>query len=404
MALRAGVNAVFSSIRVLHALLEGYGHQVIWWLRALVDWGDPRSSMGGKRLILLLVGMPLFFLVQLGHIVFLLLDEILFPRHRSAPIVRPLFILGIPRSGTTYIHRTLAAGEGFVTVTTWEALLAPSIVQRRLIRGLARLDRGLGAPGARMVTWLSHRMAGGLEDVHAVEPSAAEEDYLLLLPAGGCFLLTLALPGRFGPAQLGWLDQDLSPGRRRRLLFLYRRLLQRHIHAHGNSGRLLSKNAAFGGWIAGLRDTFPDARFLISIREPTAALSSQISAIADAGARFGTATDSVAFQRLFLAWYEATLSHLAETVSHWPAETAVILDMAELRAAPGALLVAALERLGEGPDPARVAQLMALPSGGRSPHRHAVDELALDGEELRARLLPPYQRLCDDLHYIEAAR
>lgn len=38
------------------------------------------------------------------------LDELLFPAYRQAP-VHPVFIIGQPRSGTTLLHRTLAADD-----------------------------------------------------------------------------------------------------------------------------------------------------------------------------------------------------------------------------------------------------------------------------------------------------
>ena len=385
----------------LYTLLEGLGHQLRWWLRALVSWRDPRAPMTGRRLLVLLTGLPAFLLLQLGHILCLLLDEVLFPAYRRVAVERPLFITGIPRSGTTFVHRTLAGeGEAFTTVTTWEALLAPSILQRRLVGLFGRVDRTLGSPGARGVKALTRWLTGGMDAIHTVGPTAAEEDYLLLLPAGGCFLAILAFPGKSGPAELGRLDTAMSAGRRARLLRLYRRLLQRHLYADGGRRRLLSKNAAFGGWVAGLRETFPDARFLLCIREPGTALSSQISAVAAAERLFGTAIRGEAFQRLFLEGYHDTLAHLSRTVADWPSGTAAVIDMADLRTAPGATLRAALERLGEAPGPALSARLTALPAGGTSGHRHAVSALALQPAEMEARLDPPYRHLLQQPHRV----
>ena len=385
----------------LYTFLEGMGHQLRWWLRALVSWRDPRAPMTPRRLLVLLAGGPLFLLLQFVHILCLLLDELLFPAYRRMAVERPLFITGIPRSGTTFVHRTLAGeGETFTTVTTWEALLAPSILQRRLVGLLARADGALGGLGARALAALTRRLTGGMEAIHAVGLTAAEEDYLLLLPAGGCFLPVLALPGAGGPAELGRLDTALGAGRRGRLLRLYRRLLQRHLYADGGARRLLSKNAAFGGWVTGLRETFPDARFLLCIREPGTALSSQISSVAAAERLFGTATRGEAFQRLFLEGYQETLGHLGRTVADWPTGTVAVIDMADLRTAPGATLRAALERLGEAPGPALSARLAALPAGGTSGHRHAVSALALQPAEMEARLEPPYRHLLQQPHRV----
>ncbi|MFO8155314.1 MAG: sulfotransferase [Thiohalospira sp.] len=384
------------------ALFEGLARSFGWWLRALVAWRDPLAPMSARRVGMLLVGMPLFLLLQLGHIVGLLLDELLFSGYRRTAVERPLFITGIPRSGTTFLHRTLAAEtEAYTTLTTWEAVLAPSITQRRLIRALARLDGALGGRGAAGLNALTRRITGDLDAIHAVGMGSAEEDYLTLLPAGGCFVLLLAFPGAPGLRALGRADRALSAERRRRLLHLYRRLLQRHLYADGGERRLLSKNAAFGGWVDGLRETFPDARFILCLREPEAAFSSQISAVAGAGTLFGTAVDRAPFQTLFLELLAATLDHLAGTIPDWPRECAVIVDMDDLRAEPATTILSALARLGESPGTALTARLAALSAvGSGSAHHHAVEDLALPRERLTSRLRPAYRILMADPHRV----
>lgn len=378
----------------LLTLLESLAIHLGWWLRALVAWRDPRAPMSLRRAVLLLSGMPLFLLVQGIHAVCLLLDEVLFPGYRRVALGRALFITGIPRSGTTFLHRALATErERYTTLTTWEALLAPSILQRRLIGGLAWMDGRLGGFGARGLKALTWRLTDGLADIHEVGLEAAEEDYLALLPAGGCFILLLAFPAAPGLQRLGHLDRRMPPRRRRRLLRFYRGCLQRHVYADRGKRLLLSKNAAFGSWIGGLHEMCPEARFILCVREPLAALSSQISSIESARALFGTAVDSAPFQRIFLDQFEETLEHMAGTVAQWPANRAVIVDMADLQANPGALVCRALETLEEPVGAALATHLAELPAGSCSAHRHAVENLALPASELEKRLSPHYDRL-----------
>lgn len=386
----------------LLTLLEGLGHYLGWWARALVAGRRARAPLRPRRLLLLLFGMPLFLLVQAVHTLCLLLDELLFPGYRRMAVQEPLFITGLPRSGTTFLHRTLAVeADRYTTLTTWEALLAPSILQRRLIRALARLDGLLGGPGRRGLTALGRRLGGPLEAIHEVGLNAAEEDYLLLLPAGGCFILLLAFPdapglpalGRLDPTMDRSVDRSMTPGRRRRLLRLYRGLVQRHLYVDGGERRLLSKNAAFGGWVEGLRETFPDARFLICIREPGTALSSQISAVSGARALFGTTVDGTAFQRLFLDLFGDTLAHLAATVRGWPPERAAIIDMGDLRRAPATTIATALIQLQIAPSARLCGALAGLPRGQHSHHHHAIEGLALPRQAITDRLLLPYRVL-----------
>jgi len=390
-------------MNTLVVVAEGLACYLGWWARALIRWRDPRAPMGPRRLAMLLLGMPVFVAIQLIHALCLLLDEVLFPRFRRVSLEGALVITGIPRSGTTFLHRTLAADTThYTTVTTWEAILAPSILQRRLVRALAWLDGRLGHPATRCLGGLTHYLAGGLDAIHEVDLDAAEEDYLLLLPAAGCFVMLLAFPSAPGLQRLGDFDNSVSAGRQRRLLRFYRRCLQRHIHADGGHRRLLSKNAAFGSWIRGLHETLPGARFIVCIRPPDEALSSQISAVSAARPLFGTATHGAAFQRLFLDTYAATLDHLAATILAWPRDTVAVVDATPLRHQPAEVIRNTMNRLAIAETPELTRALDALPST-RSSHRHRVAELSLDADTISERLDPAYRRLLAMAHRVEAS-
>lgn len=381
-------------MNTLVVLIEGLARYVGWWFGALARWRDPRAPMSVRRLGVLMIAMPVFFIVQLVHAICLLLDEILFPRYRRASLDGALIITGIPRSGTTFLHRTLARDtRHYTTLTTWEGVLAPSILQRHMVRGLRRLDRRLGRPVGRGLAGLTRRLAGGLDAVHEIGLDAAEEDYLALLPAAGCFVMLLAFPSAPGLQALGQFERAVPARRRRRLLRFYRNCLQRHIHADGGRRRLLSKNAAFGPWLPGLRETLPEARFILCVREPRQALSSQISSVSAARSLFGTATDSAAFQRIFLDMYKVTLEDLARTLRDWPIDRAALIDLADARAEPAAVIREAMRRLGIPGHHSLEAALDRLGRHSESTHRHSVTDLAIDVMTLDEHMNPGYQRL-----------
>jgi hypothetical protein len=64
----------------------------------------------------------------------------------------------------------------------------------------------------------------------------------------------------------------------------YRSAIQRHLYVH-RGRRYLAKNASFAPLARTLATTFPDARIVCCLREPRAALSSQLSSL-DPGLRF----------------------------------------------------------------------------------------------------------------------
>jgi len=388
----------------LVALADGLWRHLVWWGGAVLDWHNPRAPLRARRALFLVAGVPVGLAVQSVHGVCLLLDEILFPRYRRVEIGRALFITGLPRSGTSFVHRTLALEtQRYTTLTTWEALFAPSILQRRLVRRLARIDRALGGHTRSALETLTRRLGTGLEPIHAVGLRAAEEDYLVLLPAGGCFLMLLAFPGAGDIEALGHFGDRVPQRRQRRLLRFYRRCLQRHLYADGGARLLLSKNAAFGSWLGALHAEFPHARFLVCVREPARALSSQISAVASARQVTGVEVDHAAFQQAFVALFTATLEHLASTLQHWPPERAAVIDLDDLGAAPAEVVTAALTRLGLAPGPVLQARLDTLPHRPSSAHAHDIAALAIAGERLESATVPVYQHLLNLPHRIRTA-
>ena len=57
------------------------------------------------------------------------LDNVFYRRYRKQPIDRPIFIVGNPRSGTTFLHRLLLGAGGMAAFELWE-MLFPAITAR----------------------------------------------------------------------------------------------------------------------------------------------------------------------------------------------------------------------------------------------------------------------------------
>ncbi|MFZ0716301.1 sulfotransferase, partial [Mycobacterium sp.] len=71
----------------------------------------------------------------------LALDYVFYPSHRKQPIDRPIFIIGNPRSGTTFLHRLLLGAGDMAALELWE-MLFPAITARKLLGGIVpRLDK-----------------------------------------------------------------------------------------------------------------------------------------------------------------------------------------------------------------------------------------------------------------------
>jgi hypothetical protein len=338
-----------------------------------------------RRRLMMLGFLPFLALVLAIHWLGFLLDEIFFRGYRRVPIREPLFVLGVPRSGTTNLHRILAQDEHFTTFSTWESLLALSVSARLFWRGLARLDRRLGGHLARLLGWLEKQAFAAMDDVHPMTLSAPEEDYFALLPVLSCFVLAIPFPFEPHLWNIGQFDQRLPRTEQDALLAFYRRCLQKHLYVHGTHKRLLSKNAAFAPLAGGLRRTFPDARFLICLREPERTLPSQLSSIGAGLAFFGTPPHSPWIRERFIEQLRFYYLNLASQFADSPPAHCAWLGLQHLRDDLGGSLRRVYRQLDLPLSDRFLAILAAAAESNRSyrsGHSYGLSDFGLDQARL----------------------
>ena len=359
------------------------------------DYGGTLKGGSPRRWLVMALFWPLFGLLQAINGAGLLLDYLLFPDFRRVRVREPLFVVGVPRSGTTFLHRLLAGdSERFTTTALWELIFAPSISQRCFWRGVGRLDALVGAPLGRLFFRLERRVLGGLDDVHQTGLRDPEEDYLALLPVLGCFLLVLAVPD---PAlwRLTFADRDLPAAEKQRLMAAYRRFVQRHLYFHGEHRTFLSKNPSFTPFMATLADAFPDARFIGCLRNPTAAVPSQINSIVIGGKLFDGRDTADYWREGFLAMLDYYYRHLLEQLDGLPEGCGALSVMENLAAAPGETVSEFYRIFGWTPSPAYRAFLDGedrRAAGYRSGHRYSLENLGVDPGRLEGTFGWVYDR------------
>ncbi len=354
--------------------------------------GAGRPSL--RRLLLMAGFLPLFTLVQAIHWVGFLLDEILFRGYRRVVIREPFFVLGVPRSGTTHLHRVLADDEHFTTFSTWECLFAPSVTERRFWLGLGRLDASIGRPFGRLLSWLETRAFSAMHEVHSMRLGDPEEDYFALMPVLACFILVLPFPHSALLWNMGTFDRDMPQAERERLLDYYYRCLQKHLYVHGPHKRLLSKNAAFAPLAGSLATRFPDARFLICLREPEQTLPSQLSSI-ESGIRFFDALSVTPDlrERLTrqLAFYYANLHRVFQRM---PEERCVWVTMQTLRSDLLGAIGHIYWQLGFTPSAGFQTRLRRQEERARiyrSSHSYSLEQFGLSRAKIQRELGPLYE-------------
>lgn len=357
-------------------------HRAPAWLRPLVG----------------ALGAALFLGLELVHRLAFLIDDLLFPGWRDQPVEAPVFIVGVPRSGTTWLHRLLSRDETrFTSMSLAEILYAPAVCQKLVGYGLRALDRALGSPVERLLRRLGDRWDDPFADIHEVDMLEPEEDEMLLLHLWASFHQTLFFPWADEHRDFVEFDARLPPARRAEIMGFYRDMVKKHLYATGRPVRFLSKNPAFSGKLESLAEVFPDAALVITVRSPDAVVPSAASLLARIAevASLPAADRPGAAERLL-----ATLEHFYHRPLDlgprlFPGRCLEVRYEALRQDLPGT--IAAIDAiLGIEPGAAFRAAVEAEASRARgysSRHEYRLEDFGLTAEGLRTRLASVYARL-----------
>ena len=235
----------------------------VWCLK---NW--PGRSRMLRRLLIWLPLQSLF------HSLCFLLDYLFFPRLWRQRVDRPVFIVGHARSGTTLCHRLSAAdGDHFSYFLYWE-LLFPSLLQKKLIRALGKLDRALGQPCKRRLKKWDDKTFGKFRHIHNMSLWNAEEDQFVMQAAFVTQQWAVDIP-LMDKIDLYHVD-NMSAKKRRRWMHHYRECVKRQLLLNGGNRIHLSKNPLMCGWVAAIIETFPDARIVVMMRNPNDCIPSTL--------------------------------------------------------------------------------------------------------------------------------
>ncbi len=368
---------MFLSVRLVIRLLR---------LTLLPPW--PNGPWTARRLSLLLLLIPLFLLLQATHWIGFLLDEVLFRGYKKVVVKEPLFIVGLPRSGTTFLHRVFARDtDRFTTTRLWELLLAPSVTERKIWLGLGALNRALGKPFTRFGKWGEKTGLGWLDVIHEVSLEDPEEDYFLLLPVFACFLLVVPFPYHEAVWRLARFDQ-LSDRERKPILAFYEAALKRHLYVTGPEKQLLSKNPSFTPFMRSLRETFPDGKVLCCVREPAEVVPSLLSSV-QAGAKvFGYDVADPRVRDRFVEMLEFYSKHALSTLADVPESEHAFAPLKVMRSDVEGFVLGVYDRFGWKVDSGFREKLKEDSERGRghkSRHSYSLEGFGLTEEEVLPR-------------------
>lgn len=327
-----------------------YGHLL---KKTFLTARGTQARLTPRRFATMLFFSSALLVLQTVHWLAYIADELLFSGYKKVAVHKPLFIVGVPRSGTTFLHRFMSADtEHFTTFSLWELILAPTITQRKMIQGLGVLDRLAGGPARRMIDLLERRAFSGLDAIHKISLSDPEEDYFALAPIYACFLMILPFPFPDTLGYLAFFDDAADDAHKERIMAFYKTCLQRHLYVHGTEKILLSKNVSFGPMVQTLARAFPDCRIVGTVRNPEDAVPSHISSMMEGAALFDNDVQGDTFRDQMIEVQRYAYTHLAEVLPRLPEDRCTILTMESLQNNLHDVITALYERFGYTMTPA----------------------------------------------------
>lgn len=174
-------------------------------------------------------------------------------------IAAPVFIVGLPRTGTTHLHGMISQDPANRAPFTWEVMY-PAAAQ-------LEVDRARALTAARL-SW-ANRLAPEFMRIHPIAPDLPQECIAITAQV---FMSIQFHTTHNVPSYQNWLEeapQDLG-------LDCHRRLLQ-HLQAKRPGNRWVLKAPGHLFALEGLLKRYPDARIIHTHRDPLRVMASMAS-------------------------------------------------------------------------------------------------------------------------------
>ncbi|QDX82933.1 sulfotransferase family protein [Denitratisoma sp. DHT3] len=364
----------------------------IWFRLVRLAAQEPNSGARRSLLKLLLWAVPLRAAV---HALCFFLDGILFPGLWRVKVKAPVFVIGHARSGTTLAHRLLCGDERFSAFKYYELLL-PSLLQKKLVRLVAWLDRHLfGRRIERRLQDWEKRKFGPTQHIHKMGLTIPEEDDLIYQASCASGFWMTKLP-YMGELDFFHIDQRPAASRRRMMRF-YKECVRRQLYLNGGDRIHLSKNPTWCGRVESLIEAFPDARFVVLYRNPYETIPSLLKLLNVSWKLQGNMSAERIREstRVMTDLSYETYLYPIEALKRHPDVPCAVIDYRRLTAAPKATIEQVYADLGLEMTPAYRAFLDAEEARAKrheTEHRYSLAEFGLSDQEIRQRLAPLFEQ------------
>ena len=354
-------------------------------------WNEKVPKARTYTLAVLCLGVPI---TASFHAVCFLLDRVFFPGLAKVEMKAPVFMVGHARSGTTLTHRLMSLDQGRFSYFLLYECYFPSLLQKKLIRLGIELDRRMGGFLAKCAKNWEQRRYGKFRHMHAMGLTVPEEDDIALFfsMASGFWITKMPYMGDLDFYHMN----DWPASKRRRYNDFYRECVRRQLYLNGPDKIHLSKNPLWAGRVASLVEAFPDARFVVNVRDPRETIPSLLKLLRSSWRQLGWEESRQRRCLQILAgqsWH--SYRHPLETLKAHPETKGAVVDYRDLTSDPAGTIERVYQDLGLSMSDAFREKLAAEGKRERAHetrHSYSLEEFGLEPDSIREELGDLFER------------